>query len=133
MRRNELNKHFEARFRGDDLVSAARMELQGCKQKPKESVQEGADRVFEICTRAIQSVAGKEFFDETVVQHFAAGAYDVDVNRELLTRLPKSLPAAVEEYKKLQFVQRMVGRKTVSHVRGSMRIYIGQKCVMQLA
>ena len=118
MKWDELNKHFEARFGGDDLVSAARMELQGCKQKPKESIQEWADRVFEICTRAIPSVAGKEFFDETAVQHFAAGAYDVDASRELLTRLPRSLPEAVEQYKKVQFVQRMVGRKMVNQVRG---------------
>ena len=114
---HDINKQFEAKFGGEELVAAARIELVNCRQKPKEAVQEWADRVHELCTRAIPPEASKEYFNDMAVQYFASGAYDHDVSKHLLTIMPKTLPQAVEEFKKVQLVGKLLTSRRVGQVR----------------
>ena len=102
---DQLNKQLETKYGAKELVEAARMELSSCRQRPKETVQEFADRVYELCARALPEEVSNEYFNTMTVHHFSGGVLDQKTSKHLLVSPPKSLHLAVEECRKHQLAE----------------------------
>ena len=124
---DQLNKQLEAKYGAQELVEAARMELSSCRQRPKETVQEFADRVYELCARALPEEVSNEYFNTMAVHHFSGGVLDQKTSKHLLVSPPKSLHLAVEECRKHQLAEEISSNahRRVGQISSGLESYEG--------
>ena len=71
-------------------------------KRPKETVQEFADKVYELCVRALPEEVSNEYVNAMAVHHFSGGVLDQKISKHLFVSPPKSLH---EECRKHQLVE----------------------------
>ena len=94
----EAFNKFRARFSRTELPQSLRGEFHQLRQKPEESIDDWADRVQSVASNAFVGMAD-DFLTEETVRRFSQGLYNTDAAMFVGSKLPASLPKAIQAAK----------------------------------
>ena len=100
----QLLSKLESRFGTRELPATAQGRFQQATRDPKETLEDWADRVMALATRAFQDLP-EHFLNDQVVNRFCQGLVDKQAGHQVCSRNPKSVEEALNAVRWYQHVQ----------------------------
>ena len=108
---SSLFSKLEARFGEQELAEAAQVRFQQAVQSSGETLEEWADRVLTLGTRAFKKLP-ETFVSAQVVNRFCQGLFDKEAGHHVCMLEPKTIQQAIQNVRKYQQVHSaMYGKK----------------------
>ena len=94
----DLIRKFEKRFGFQDLPETLQMQFLSARQKPSESIEDWADRVVSLATKAFRDLPDDHMYSQAILR-FCQGSIDKDAGTNAATSRPQSIEDAVDKVK----------------------------------
>lgn len=94
----DLVRKFEKRFGYQDLPETLQMQFLGARQKSNESIEDWADRVLSLATRAFRDLPDDHMYRQAILR-LCQGCIDKEAGKSAATSRPLSIEDAVDKIK----------------------------------
>lgn len=95
---SELMRKLEKRFGFKDLPETATITFNNAKQKPEETLEEWADRVLDLGTKAFKDLP-EDYMFKQVVLRFCLGCHDREAGERVANQRPRDIQEAIDKVK----------------------------------
>jgi hypothetical protein len=92
----DLIMKIEKRFRFREIPETAQVQFSNARQKPEELLQDWADRVLSLATRAFRELPEKHMHQQAMVR-FCQGAADKEAGSCAFNIQPKNIEEAIDK------------------------------------
>ena len=112
----DVVRRMEARFAFRELQETSQLAFMSCNQNKDEKIEEWADRVLTLATKAFKSLPDEHIHKQAILR-FCHGCYDKQAGMHAATRMPGRMEEAIDCMKWFQYNhQAFQNKKTVSMV-----------------
>jgi len=102
-----LLRKFEKRFGYQDLPETLQMQFLGARQKSGESVEDWADRILSLATKAFRDLPDEHMYQQAILR-LCQGCIDKEAGKNAATSRPRSIEDAVDQIKWHQHTVRVI-------------------------
>ena len=108
----DLVRKFEKRFGYQDLPETLQMQFLGARQKSNESIEDWADRVLSLATRAFRDLPDDHMYRQAILR-LCQGCIDKEAGKSAATSRPLSIEDAVDKIKWYQHTVKAIYGQSV--------------------
>lgn len=113
----DLVRKLEKRFGYKDLPETAHIQFMQARQLPQESLDEWADKVLTLATRAFQSLPDEHMYTQAVMR-FCQGSVDKEAGQHAANLRPQSIEEAMDKIRWFQHTnQAIYGRSSRREIK----------------
>ncbi|MES9883358.1 MAG: helix-hairpin-helix domain-containing protein [Sedimenticola sp.] len=113
----DLATKLEKRFGFKDLPETAHIQFMQARQLPQESLDEWADKVLTLATRAFQSLPDEHMYQQAVMR-FCQGSMDKEAGQHAANLRPKTIEEAIDRIRWFQHTnQAIYGRQSRREIK----------------